>query len=160
MLELIEICDGVKDWCALVWLVATNDASVAQVRPILRKFAAVVDALSDFAEGAPGALAAHSASGLATLHDTGVRLARLSMRTALRLTPGVDALPATNGVAYRFFYQPTQNARRIMSIDALERLKELSGVESLFPHYLPDSEIDARDGTRCYLGPVVGSAAD
>jgi biotin carboxylase len=91
---------------------------------------------------------------------TGVEMVRLAMRAALGLTPDVDALPATNGVAYRFFYQPPENARRLISIDGLERLKQLSGVESLFLHHLPGTEIDARDGTRCYLFAVVGSAAD
>jgi biotin carboxylase len=91
---------------------------------------------------------------------TGVEIVRLAMRTALGLTPDVDALPATNGIAYRFFYQPPENARRLTSIDGLERLKRLPGVESLFLHHLPGTELDARDGTRCYLFAVVGSAAD
>ena len=69
-------------------------------------------------------------------------------------------MPAAHGVAYRFFYQPPETARRLISIDGLERLKALPGVESLFLHHPPGSEIDARDGTRSYLFAVVGSATD
>ncbi len=91
---------------------------------------------------------------------TGVEIVKLAMRAALGLTPEVDGLPATDGVAYRLFYQPPESAARLTSIDGLERLKQLPGVERLFLHRLPGTEIDARDGTRCYLFAVVGTAAD
>lgn len=91
---------------------------------------------------------------------SGVEIVRLAMRAALGLPSEVDAVPATSGVAYRFFCQPPHTASRLTSIDGLERLKQLPGVESVFLHHLPGSEIDVRDGTRCYLFAVVGSAAD
>jgi biotin carboxylase len=91
---------------------------------------------------------------------TGVDIVQLTMRAALGLPLGIDKLPEPTGVAYRFFYQPPDSARRLISIDGLEQLKALPGVESLFLHHPPGTVLDARHGTRSYLFAVVGSAAD
>lgn len=90
----------------------------------------------------------------------GVDIVKLTMRAALGLPTGMAGLPGTNGVAYRFFFQPPPSARRIMSIDGLDRLKLLPGVERVSLHHLPGTELDASHGTRTYLFAVVGSAAD
>jgi biotin carboxylase len=90
----------------------------------------------------------------------GVDIVRLSMRAALGLPIEVPELPRTTGVAYRFFYQPPESARRLESIEGLDRLKSLPGVKSLYLHHPPGTEIDARHGTRSYLFAVVGHAAD
>ena len=92
--------------------------------------------------------------------STGLNIVKLSMRAALGLANRVSSLTATTGVAYRFFYQPPVSPRRLVSIDGLERLKRLPGVESLFLHHTPGTEIDARHGTRTYLFAVVGSTDD
>ena len=91
---------------------------------------------------------------------TGVDIVKLSMRAALGLPTDVRALPPTSGVGYRFFYQPPASARRLLSIDGLERLGQRPGVESLHLHHPPGTEIDARHGTRSYLFAVVGSTMD
>jgi biotin carboxylase len=89
----------------------------------------------------------------------GVDIVALSMRAALGLDlPVARELPPTRGVGYRFFFQPPPSARRIVSIDGLEQLKRRPGVESVYLHHPPGSEIDARDGTRSYLFAVVGHA--
>ena len=92
--------------------------------------------------------------------STGLDIVKLAMGAALGLPTGISSPPSTNGVAYRFFYQPPVSARRLVSIDGLERLKRLPGVESLFLHHPPGSEIDARHGTRTYVFAVVGSTDD
>ena len=92
--------------------------------------------------------------------STGLDIVKLTMRAALGLPSEISSLPSTTGVAYRFFYQPPVSARRLISIDGLERLKRLPGVESLFLHHPPGTEIDARHGTRTYLFAVVGSTDD
>jgi biotin carboxylase len=89
----------------------------------------------------------------------GVDLVKLAMRASLGLDVAIRELPATHGVAYRFFFQPPSSARRLVSLDGLEDLKRLPGVESVYLHHPPGSEIDARDGTRNYLFAVVGYAA-
>jgi biotin carboxylase len=90
----------------------------------------------------------------------GVDIIRLTMQAALGRATGVSELPATIGVAYRFFYQPPSSARRLTAIDGLDELKALPGVESIFLHFPPGTEIDARHGTRTYVFAVVGSASD
>jgi biotin carboxylase len=91
----------------------------------------------------------------------GLDIVKLSMRAALGLPTGVRAVPAeTQGVAYRFFYQPAVTARRLVSIDGLDRLKALPGVESVLVHHPPGAELDPAHGTRTYLFAVVGRADD
>lgn len=92
--------------------------------------------------------------------SAGLDIVRLAMEAALGRTVHVSRLPATSGVAYRFFYQPPPTAHRLVSIDGLDRLKRLPGVRSVYLHHLPGTELDARHGTRTYLFDVVGSAAD
>ena len=91
---------------------------------------------------------------------TGLNIVELTMRAALGLPAKVAELPKTRGVAYRFFYQPPASARRLVAIEGLDRLKALDGVESLYLHHPPGTDIDARHGTRAYLFAVVGWAAD
>ena len=91
---------------------------------------------------------------------TGVDIVKLAMRAALGLPCDVRAMPPTSGVSYRFFYQPPASARRLVSIDGLEQLKHRPGVESLYLHHPPGTEIDSRHGTRSYLFAVVGSTPD
>jgi biotin carboxylase len=90
----------------------------------------------------------------------GVDIVKLTMRAALGWETEIRELPPTSGVAYRFFYQPPPSARRLTAIDGLDRLKLLPGVESIYLHYPPGTEIDAGHGTRTYVFAVVGSAAD
>ena len=91
---------------------------------------------------------------------TRVDIVKLTMRAALGRPTELAELPATSGVAYRFFYQPPSSARRLNAIDGLDELKAQPGVESIVMHSPPGTEIDARDGTRTYLFAIVGSAAD
>lgn len=90
----------------------------------------------------------------------GVDIVELTLRAAVGLPVDVDDLPPTHGVAYRFFYLPPTSARRLISIDGLDRLNLLPGVKSVALHYPPGSAIDARHGTRSYVFAVVGVADD
>ena len=90
----------------------------------------------------------------------GIDIVTLTMRAALGWATEIADLPATSGVAYRFFYQPPSSARRLTAIDGLDQLKLEPGVESIFLHYPPGTEIDARHGTRTYVFALVGWAAD
>lgn len=91
---------------------------------------------------------------------SGVDLVRQVMRIALRMDLEVPAMPPTNGVAYRFFYQPPPSARRLISIEGIDALGRLPGVESVVVHHNPGAELDAAHGTRTYLFAVVGHVAD
>ncbi len=89
-----------------------------------------------------------------------VDLIRQVMRVALHMDPAVPAMPATTGVAYRFFYQPPTSARRLISIEGIDALRRLPGVKSVVIHHNPGAELDAAHGTRTYLFAVVGHADD
>lgn len=91
---------------------------------------------------------------------TGVDIVALAMRAALGLPLEVEPMPDPRRVAYRFFFQPPASARRLESIDGLDRLRALTGVQSVHLHHPPGTEIDARHGTRTYLFAVVGAAED
>jgi biotin carboxylase len=91
---------------------------------------------------------------------TGLDIVQLTMRAALGWPTEIHELPATSGIAYRFFYQPPSSARRLTAIDGLDELKAQPGVESIFMHYPPGTDIDAAHGTRTYVFAIVGSAAD
>lgn len=65
-LDLMQICEGARDWCDLIWLIDAADPSAARVRPILRKFGTVVDALGEDAETAAERLRVHAPDGLTT----------------------------------------------------------------------------------------------
>ncbi len=90
----------------------------------------------------------------------GVDIIKATMQAALGLEPEASELPSTSGVAYRFFYQPPESARRLTAIDGVERLKLMPGVESAYLHHPPGTELDPGHGTRTYLFAVVGSASD
>jgi biotin carboxylase len=90
----------------------------------------------------------------------GVAIVKLAMRAALGLAPGVSGPVPTTGVGYRFFAQPPLSARRVLSVDGLERVKALPGVTSVYLHHPPGTELDGRDGTRAYVYAVVGKADD
>ncbi len=89
-----------------------------------------------------------------------VDLIRQVMRIALRMDLEVPSMPATTGVAYRFFYQPPASARRLVSIEGIDAVGRLPGIESIVVHHNPGAELDASQGTRTYLFAVVGHAAD
>jgi hypothetical protein len=90
----------------------------------------------------------------------GVDIVRLTMEAALGRIDGLVAMPATTGVAYRFFFQPPAQARRLTSLEGLDELRALPGVQSITLHHPPGTELDARHGTRTYLFAVVGHAPD
>ena len=90
----------------------------------------------------------------------GADMMRATMRAALGLAPGVAPLPVCQGVAWRFFFQPPTSARRLESIEGLDELRRRPGIDSVYLHHPPGTEIDARDGTRAYLFAVVGLADD
>lgn len=90
----------------------------------------------------------------------GIDLIPLAMRAALRMDLRAAAMPQTQGVAYRFFYQPPSSACRLLELDGLAALARQSGVDDVFMHHRPGTELDAAHGTRTYLFAVVGHAED
>ena len=84
--HVMQTGEGARGWCDLVWVVNGNDPSVIAVRPILRTFGRVVDALGDSPERATERLSAHAPDGLATFYGTGMeRIAAVAGAPGLRL---------------------------------------------------------------------------
>lgn len=92
--------------------------------------------------------------------SSGVAIVTLAIRAALGLEPELRDLVPTDSVGYRFFAQPPESARRVLSVEGLELVRALPGVQSVYLHHAPGTEIDARHGTRAYVYAVVGRAAD
>jgi biotin carboxylase len=91
---------------------------------------------------------------------SGVSIFELSMRVALGETVVVDGPVPCARVGWRFLFQPPTAARRVVSIEGLDRLAELSGVNEVFVNRSPGDPIDWREGTRHYIYSVYGVSAD
>lgn len=91
---------------------------------------------------------------------TGVDLIKVAILAALGRPLGVGAMPPTDGVGYRFFYQPPVDASRVVRIDGLQELRAHPGVQSVRLHRPAGTELNTAEGTRSYLFAVVGKAAD
>ncbi len=91
---------------------------------------------------------------------SGLSIFELSMRVALGETVVVDGPVPCARVGWRFLFQPPTAARRVVSIEGLDRLAALSGVNEVFVNRSPGDPIDWREGTRHYIYSVHGVAAD
>src|ERR1035437_4464740 len=90
----------------------------------------------------------------------GVDIVKLTMQAALGWETEIGELPAISQVAYHFFYQQPESARRLTAIDGLDRLKAAPGGESADMPYPSGTEIDPGHGTRTCVFAVVGLAPD
>jgi len=91
---------------------------------------------------------------------TGESLIRLSMRVALGEAIGVDGPIACSKIGWYFLFQAPPWARRVVSIEGLDRLSELPGVDTVLSNRNPGDEIDLWDGTRQYVYRVYGVSPD
>jgi biotin carboxylase len=91
---------------------------------------------------------------------SGVSLRRLSMRVALGEPVAVDGPIPCARVGWFFVVQPPMSARRVVSIEGIDRLAELAGVDAVFVNRAPGDPIDWREGTGHYIYSVSGVSAD
>ncbi|MGD0983656.1 MAG: ATP-grasp domain-containing protein [Acidimicrobiales bacterium] len=94
------------------------------------------------------------------LQASGVSLFGLSIRIALGEPVVVDGPIPCGGVGWRFLFQPPTSARRVVSIEGLDRLAALPGVNEIYVNRSPGDPIDWREGTRHYIYSVYGVSAD
>jgi hypothetical protein len=90
----------------------------------------------------------------------GIDLIELSLRVALGEKIGFETLAPTDRVGYLFSPHSPQWARRIVSIEGLDRLSEYPGVQFVFLNRKPGDEIDWRKGSHEYVFLVIGGAPD
>ena len=94
------------------------------------------------------------------LQASGVSIFELSMRVALGEAMAVAGPVPCAKVGWRFLFQPPTSAQRVVSIEGLDRLAALSGVNDIFVNRSPGDPIDWREGTRHYIYSVYGVSAD
>jgi biotin carboxylase len=90
----------------------------------------------------------------------GLDVVALSVRVALGQPVEVEDMVACPRVGYRFLYQAPASAHVVSSIEGLEGIPKLPGIERLSVLHGPGSEFDAADGSLAYLFDTVGSVAD
>jgi biotin carboxylase len=89
-----------------------------------------------------------------------VSLFELSMRVALGELVVADGPIPCARVGWRFIFQPPTSARRVVSIEGLDRLAECPGVKIVLVNRAPGESVDWREGTGQYIYSVSGVAAD
>lgn len=90
---------------------------------------------------------------------SGVSLFELAMHVALREPVLVDSLIPCAKVGWRLMFQLPTSARRVVSVEGLDRLAGLAGVSSVFLNRLPGDAVDWRAGTSHYVYDVTGVSA-
>jgi biotin carboxylase len=91
---------------------------------------------------------------------SGVSLLRLSIRVALGEPVVVDGPIVCARVGWRFMFQLPMSARRVVSIEGLDRLAERPGVNTVFLNRAPGDPVDWREGTGHYVYEATGVSAD
>ncbi|HLN04888.1 MAG TPA: ATP-grasp domain-containing protein [Acidimicrobiales bacterium] len=94
------------------------------------------------------------------LQASGARLYELSIRVALGEPLDLEWPVRCTKVGWRFLMQPPAFARRVVSIDGLDRLAKHPGVNTIFLNRAPGDLVDWREGTRNYIYSVYGVSAD
>jgi glutathione synthase/RimK-type ligase-like ATP-grasp enzyme len=89
----------------------------------------------------------------------GLDLFELSLRVAAGEHVSFDGLPPTKGVGYLFSPHSPKWARRVLSVDGLDRVGEYPGVKTVFLNRKPGDEIDWRKGSHEYVFSVIGAVS-
>ena len=90
----------------------------------------------------------------------GVDTFRVAMRAALGEPVAREERPATQGVHFRFDLIPEMHLRRISSVEGLDAVRAMAGVEEVIPGLAVGDEFSWRDGSFALVATVLGSAPD
>ena len=91
---------------------------------------------------------------------SGVSLVQLSMRVALGEPVIMEGpIPCTR-VGWCLMFQPPTSARCVVSINGLDGLAALPGVNEVFVNRSPGDSVNWREGTRQYIYSVFGASAN
>ena len=93
------------------------------------------------------------------LKASGVSLFELAMHVALGEPVLVDGPVPCAKVGWRLMFQLPTSARRVVSVEGLDRLAGLAGVSSVFLNRSPGDSVDWRVGTGHYVYEVTGVSA-
>jgi len=91
---------------------------------------------------------------------TGVDLIQLEMRLALGERFAYTDVETRPGVDFMYLVQPNMNLRRITSVDGLDAVRAIPGVERVVPGIAQGSAFSWRTGTLSFAAEISGTAAD
>jgi biotin carboxylase len=91
---------------------------------------------------------------------SGVALLRLSIRAALGEPVLVEGPVPCDRVGWRLMRQLPTSARRVVSVEGLDRLAKYPGVNAVFLNRGPGDPVDWREGTGDYVFEASGAVAD
>lgn len=89
-----------------------------------------------------------------------LNLFQTTCRVAAGVPVALDGLAECNAVGYWLMLQPPYSARRILSIDGIDEVAELAGVESVRLRREAGDAVDWREGTASHVVTVRGRAID
>jgi biotin carboxylase len=90
----------------------------------------------------------------------GIDTLRLAMRVAVGEHVVYDETPETDEVVFRFDVQPHAGLRHITSVDGLEQVQAIPGVEQVMRGTAAGDDYSWKDGTLGYVAAVLGAAPD
>lgn len=91
---------------------------------------------------------------------TGVMFLSLAMRLALGEQVPCDAMPQAQRLAYLFYVQAPVELRTVTTVDGLNDLRAVDGVEEIVLNRGPGRNVDWREGNHGYVFSVFGTASD
>ncbi len=91
---------------------------------------------------------------------TGVDVLKIAMSLALSDEVAVSAMPSPNCVAYLFYVQAPTNMVSILSVEGLDELRAMDGVQEVILNRGPGQSVDWREGNHGHVFSVFGTAAN
>lgn len=91
---------------------------------------------------------------------TGLELMPIALRLALGARPDLAPLPPADGVAFVFLRQAPQRLQRITTVDGLDALRALPGVDQVILNRGPGADVDWRAGTEEHVFAAEGLVPD
>jgi hypothetical protein len=82
------------------------------------------------------------------------------MRLALGETVTSDEMPRCNGLSYLFYVQAPATMRTITSIEGLDALRAVDGVQDVVLNRVVGQHVDWREGNHGHVLSVFGTTAD
>ncbi|HVX09501.1 ATP-grasp domain-containing protein [Humibacter sp.] len=93
-------------------------------------------------------------------HALGIDVLQLAMRIAAREHIEFDEPPRPADVGFLFEIQPDADAKQILTIDGLDGVADIPGVERVIPGLRAGDECTWRAGTPGFIAGIFGSAPD
>jgi biotin carboxylase len=91
---------------------------------------------------------------------SGIPVLELSMRLALGEHIVVEGPVPCERVAYRYYCEPPMSAEKVLAVNGLEELRDLSGVLQIDVHKEDGDPVDWRNGSLDKVFQVTGAVAD